>query len=87
MNLVHKLYRLQNFGDQPLEYFKDMVTKEELADAAKKQSSSKRTWYTLTQPSLINILYQVQNFHSYLLRTLISFKYSEFLNWYTCLSF
>ena len=64
MNLVHKLYRLQNFGQQPLEYFKDMVTKEELVDAAKKQSSSKRTWYTLTQPSLINILYQVLQFQS-----------------------
>ena len=77
MNLVHKLYRLQNFGDQPLEYFKDMVTKEELADAAKKQSSSKRTWYTLTQPSLINILYQVLQFQACLHRTLISIRYSE----------
>jgi hypothetical protein len=36
MNLVHKLYRLQNFGQQSLDYFKDMVTKGELADAAKK---------------------------------------------------
>ena len=62
MNLVHKIHRLQNIGQQPLEFFKSMVTKEELAEAAKKQNSTKKTWYTLTQPSLINIIYQVRSF-------------------------
>ena len=61
LNLVHKLYCLHGLASQPLEYFKHLVTRKDLADAAKKQKSEKKqTWYALTQDCLINILYQVR---------------------------
>ena len=60
LNLVHKVYRLQRIGRQPIEYFYDLCTENEIKEAEKKQKSDKRwTWYTLTQDSLINIFYQV----------------------------
>ena len=65
LNLVYKVYRLQRIGRQPIEYFYDLYTvKEEVKEAEKQQKSDKRwTWYTLTQDSLINILYQVILFY------------------------
>jgi hypothetical protein len=59
LNLVHKLYRIQNIAGQPLAYFENLVTKKELSDAEKKQKSKAHTWYTLTLDGLITVLYQV----------------------------
>jgi hypothetical protein len=58
-NLVHKLYRVQNVGKQPLSYFEKFVSKDDLAAAEAKQKSKQQTWYSLTVDCLNGLLNQV----------------------------
>jgi hypothetical protein len=57
--LVHKLYRVQNVGKQPLSYFERFVSKDDLTAAEAKQKSKQRTWYSLIVDSLNGLLNQV----------------------------
>jgi hypothetical protein len=70
-NLVHKLYRIQSIALQPLQYFENLVSKEDIAASKAKQKSSKRTWYTLTVESLNLVLYQIIIYFLY-------FNYNQF---------
>jgi hypothetical protein len=59
MNLVHKLFHIQNIAPQPLSYFQGLVFPTVLEAARKKQAGKDRTWFILTVEGLNAVLYQV----------------------------
>jgi hypothetical protein len=53
------LYRVQNVAKQPLSYFENFVSKDDLAAAEAKQKLKQRTWYSRTVECLNSLLNQV----------------------------
>jgi hypothetical protein len=59
-NMVHTLHRIKATGMQPLESFKEMLTKEEYSKCQTNPMRTK-TWYQLTSEVFVSFLFQVSN--------------------------
>lgn len=60
-NMVHTLHRIKATGMQPLESFKEMLTKEEYRKCLTNPMRSK-TWYQLTAEVFVSFLFRVGHF-------------------------
>jgi hypothetical protein len=59
-NMVHTLHRIKATGMQPLESFKEMLTKDEYRKCQTNPMRSK-TWYQLTSEVFVSFLFRVSN--------------------------
>ena len=56
-SLVHTLHRIRKYGSYDIEYFKPMLTLEQIKSCLTK---SKKTWYPLTRDLMVNFILSVR---------------------------
>ena len=65
-NTVHTLFRVQKYGLMPLAQFEDILTPSDIK-RCKKSQHAKKTWYSLNLHVFTSFIFQVIDFHMFMI--------------------